>query len=58
MPRGTAIDVGDLIVAKVLAGRSKDVEDRTLRLLEEALSQGDLTPTFESIVRPSDQTQR
>lgn len=61
------IDVGDLIVAKVLAGRPKDVEDArslwrlhgaaidepriraTLRLLEQALSQSDLVPTFDAI---------
>jgi hypothetical protein len=62
-----------LIVAKVLAGRPKDVEDarslwrvhgprideprlrQTLRLLEEALSQSDLVPMFDSIVRSSEQ---
>jgi hypothetical protein len=67
------IAVGDLIVAKVLAGRPKDVEDarslwrvhgprideprlrQTLRLLEEALSQSDLVPMFDSIVRSSEQ---
>ncbi len=61
------IDPEDLVIAKVLAGRPKDVEDarnlwrilgqeldadriyRTLRLLEEALSQSDLVPRFESI---------
>ena len=61
------IDSDDLVIAKVLAGRPKDVEDarnlwrilgqeldadriyRTLRLLEEALSQSDLVPSFESI---------
>ena len=61
------IDPEDLVIAKVLAGRPKDVEDarnlwrilgqeldadriyRTLRLLEEALSQSDLVPSFESI---------
>jgi hypothetical protein len=59
--------VSDLIVAKILAGRPKDLDDaralwrvrrsmmdaerirRTLRLLEEALSQADLVPTFETI---------
>ena len=59
----------DLVIAKVLAGRPKDLEDarnlwrilgqeldadrihRTLRLLEEALSQSDLVPTFDSIRR-------
>ena len=64
------IDLGDLIIAKVLAGRPKDVDDvsalwrlhgpsldadrirRTLRLLEEALSQGDLVSSFETIARP------
>ena len=63
------IDPADLIIAKVLAGRPKDLEDarnlwqilehelddhridRTLRLLEEALSQSDLVPSFESIRR-------
>jgi hypothetical protein len=56
-----------LIIAKVLAGRPKDVDDargvwrlhgstldaerirRILRLLEEALDQGDLLSRFESI---------
>jgi hypothetical protein len=65
------IEVGDLIVAKVLAGRPKDVEDarslwrlhghrideprlrQTLLLLEEALTQSDLIPSFDSIVRSS-----
>jgi hypothetical protein len=59
------IDVGDLIVAKVLAGRPKDIDDasalwrlhgpaldanrirHTLRLLEEALGQSDLVPSFD-----------
>lgn len=63
------IDAGDLIIAKVLAGRPKDLDDargvwslhgrdldgerirRTLTLLEEALGQSDLLPTFESIRR-------
>lgn len=63
------IDASDLIVAKILAGRSKDLDDaralwrvrrstmdaerirRTLRLLEEALSQADLVPTFETIAK-------
>ena len=63
------IDREDLIIAKVLAGRPKDVGDArglwrlhgrdldaeyirtTLRLLEEALSQSDLLPSFESIAR-------
>jgi hypothetical protein len=58
------IDVADLIIAKVLAGRPKDIDDaralwrlhggsvdgdrirQTLRLLEEALAQGDLVATF------------
>lgn len=68
------IDPADLIIAKVLAGRPKDLEDarsiwrllgqeldaerirRILRLLEQALSQSDLVPAFESIAvaRPSD----
>lgn len=69
---GTAIpfiELSDLIVAKVLAGRPKDLDDaralwrvhgqrldpapirRTLRLLEEALSQSDLIPAFETIAR-------
>jgi uncharacterized nucleotidyltransferase DUF6036 len=57
----------DLVIAKVLAGRPKDIEDargvwkalgagldadrvrRILGLLEEALSQSDLVPTFEAI---------
>jgi hypothetical protein len=69
--RVPVIDVSDLIVAKVLAGRPKDIEDarslwrlhgpaadesrirRTLRLLEEALSQSDLVPTLDSIVGSS-----
>lgn len=57
----------DLIVAKVLAGRTKDLEDvrgilserrldlaqirDTLRLLEEALGQSDLLPAFEAELR-------
>ena len=63
------IDPEDLVIAKVLAGRPKDLDDarnlwrirgheldaeriqRTLRLLEEALSQSDLVPSFESIRR-------
>jgi hypothetical protein len=63
------INLEDLIIAKVLAGRPKDLDDAsnlwrlkgpelddrrirsTLRLLEEALSQSDLLPGFESIVR-------
>ena len=58
----------DLVIAKVLAGRPKDIDDAiglwrihgetldggrvrdVLRLLEEALSQSDLLPAFESIV--------
>ena len=61
------IDVGDLVIAKVLAGRPKDVDDaralwklhggtidegrirHTLRLLEEALAQGDLVSTFDRL---------
>lgn len=61
------IDAGDLIVAKILAARPKDLEDvralwrvhgetldarrirHTLRLLEEALSQSDLVPSFDAI---------
>jgi len=61
------IDVEDLIIAKILAGRPKDIEDarglwrargrdldrerirRILRLLEEALSQSDLLPAFDSV---------
>jgi Nucleotidyltransferase of unknown function (DUF6036) len=57
----------DLVIAKVLAGRPKDIEDvrgvwrahgagldadrirRILALLEEALSQSDLVPTFDAI---------
>jgi hypothetical protein len=63
------IDPEDLIIAKILAGRPKDLDDasglwrlhgremdaerirRTLRLLEEALSQSDLLPAFESVQR-------
>jgi hypothetical protein len=63
------IDVEDLIIAKLLAGREKDLEDvrnlyrarardvdperirRILRLLEEALSQSDLVPVFDAILR-------
>lgn len=61
------IDLADLIIAKVLAGRPKDIGDasglwrlhgrtldadrirRTLGLLEEALSQGDLVSSFENL---------
>ena len=85
LDRARAIDVGghmvpliaadDLIVAKVLAGRPKDIEDarglwrahgrllgqarirRHLTLLEEALSQGDLVPVFDDIVRTATRTQ-
>jgi hypothetical protein len=64
------IDLGDLIIAKVLAGRPKDIDDacalwrlhgrtvdadrirHTLRLLEEALAQGDLLSTFERLGPP------
>jgi hypothetical protein len=64
------IDLADLIIAKVLAGRPKDIDDaralwrlhgrtvdadrirRTLRLLEEALAQGDLVSTFERLSAP------
>ena len=77
LDRARVVDIGgtsvpliepeDLVIAKVLAGRPKDLEDarslwrirgpeldadrihRTLRLLEEALSQSDLVPSFESI---------
>jgi hypothetical protein len=51
------IDPEDLIIAKVLAGRPKDVEDARGvwrlhgRALEEALSQSDLLAAFESIAR-------
>jgi len=63
------IDLSDLIVAKVLAGRPKDLDDatalwrlhgsaldadhirRTLRLLEEALSQSDLVPAFDALAQ-------
>ena len=63
------IDPEDLIIAKVLAGRPKDIEDahglwrlrgreldierirQTLGLLEQALSQSDLLPSLESILR-------
>lgn len=65
------ITLEDLVIAKILAGRPKDLEDvrgllrvhgrkldltriRTiLRLLEEALTQSDLLPLFESIVSSS-----
>jgi hypothetical protein len=61
------ISAEDLIIAKVLAGRPKDIEDvrslwrargaeldharirQVLQLLEEALSQSDLLPMFDSI---------
>lgn len=61
------IDVADLLIAKVLAGRPKDIDDaralwrlyaktidaarirHTLRLLEEALAQGDLVSTFDGL---------
>lgn len=61
------IDPADLVVAKVLAGRPKDLQDARslwrvhgatldavriegiLRLLEEALGQSDLLPTFRTI---------
>ena len=63
------IDPEDLVIAKILAARPKDIDDanslwrlrgrdldagrvrRMLGLLEEALSQNDLLPAFESIVR-------
>lgn len=63
------IEPSDLIVAKVLAGRPKDLDDarvlwrlraasmdaarirQTLALLEEALGQSDLMPTFEAVTR-------
>jgi hypothetical protein len=65
------IDVDDLVIAKVLAGRPKDIDDAralwkvhggtadagrirtTLGLLEEALAQGDLVRTFDSLRSPS-----
>jgi predicted nucleotidyltransferase len=65
------IDLADLIIAKVLAGRPKDIDDaralwrlhgrtvnadrirQTLRLLEEALAQGDLVSTFERFGPPA-----
>jgi uncharacterized nucleotidyltransferase DUF6036 len=61
------IERSDLIIAKILAGRPKDVDDaralwhlhgaemdaarirRTLQLLQEALNQSDLLPSFETI---------
>jgi hypothetical protein len=61
------IDPADLLIAKMLAGRPKDIEDaralwrlhggeldavrvrRTLRLLEEALSQSDLVSAFAAL---------
>jgi len=63
------IHVEDLMVAKILAGRPKDIEDvnalwqlhgltadaarirRILALLEGALSQHDLVPAFDAVVR-------
>ena len=63
------IDREDLVIAKILAGRPKDLDDAAalgrahgrgldaehirsvLRLLEEALSQSDLVPAFDSISR-------
>lgn len=63
------IERSDLIIAKILAGRPKDVDDaralwhlhgaemdagrirRTLQLLQEALNQSDLLPSFETISR-------
>jgi hypothetical protein len=71
---GTSVPVispEDLVIAKVLAGRPKDIEDvrhlihqrrssldaerirEVLRLLEQALSQSDLLPVFESEWRRS-----
>ena len=71
---GTSVPVispEDLIIAKVLAGRPKDMEDvrhlirqrrssldaerirQVLELLEQALSQSDLVPVFESEWRRS-----
>ena len=65
------IDIEDLIIAKILGGRPKDIEDvrglwrvrghsldearirGVLRLLEEALSQSDLVPAFDSVVAAS-----
>jgi hypothetical protein len=65
------IDLADLLIAKVLAGRPKDIDDaralwklhgrtvdadrirHTLRLLEEALAQGDLVSTFERFDPPA-----
>lgn len=63
------IDVSDLVIAKVLAGRSKDLDDaralwqlhgplmdadrirQVLHLLEEALGQSDLVPSFDRLSR-------
>ena len=63
------IDIEDLIIAKILGGRPKDIEDvrglwrvrghsldeARIRgvLLEEALSQSDLVPAFDSVVGAS-----
>jgi len=65
------IDLGDLIIAKVLAGRPKDLGDaaglwrlhgrsldanrirETLALLEEALGQSDLVPSFDTFAHQS-----
>jgi len=66
------IELGDLIVAKLLAGRAKDLDDagalwrlhgqsldanrirHTIRMLEEALTQSDLVPSFDAIAGPRD----
>ena len=86
LDRARAVDIGgttvplidpeDLIIAKVLAGRPKDLEDahglwrlrgrdldigrirRTLRLLEQALSQSDLLPGFEAILHRGEPSSR
>jgi hypothetical protein len=65
------IDPADLLIAKLLAGRPKDMEDaralwrlhgseldaarvrRTLHLLEDALSPGDLVSAFDGLVQRS-----
>lgn len=67
--RVPVIDISDLVVAKILAGRTKDIDDARalwrvhgrdmdpdrihglLQLLEQALAQNDLVPTFEHIRR-------
>lgn len=69
------IEAADLMIAKILAARPKDIEDaralwrsrghdldaarirNVLLMLEEALSQGDLVPAFDAILRQSIRTE-